>query len=129
MHRGRAEVPQDGIAVAGEQSPTAELVALPLADFGRGDIADVVDVEDQQRAQLGLLERLFDAAQPVAMKPAIIDPFLEVDAHDAERWQGTPPVIAGIDVVGADLADRVVHGDLLRMSGWPGGPGLGVAGL
>ena len=61
VHGGRAEVPQDRIAVAGEQRPAAELVALPFADLGRGDVADVVDVEDQQRAELGFLQRLLDA--------------------------------------------------------------------
>ena len=58
MHRGRAEVPQDRLAVAGEQRPAAELVALPFADLGGGDVADVVDVEDQKRAELGFLQRL-----------------------------------------------------------------------
>ena len=51
VHGGGAEIPQDRLAVAGEQRPAAELVALPFADLGRGDVADVVDVEDQQRAE------------------------------------------------------------------------------
>ena len=111
---GRAEIPQDRVAVAGQQRPAAELVALPLADLGRGDVADVVDVEDQQRAELGFLQRLLDAAQPVAVEAAVIDPFLEIDPHGAERRQRPAPVVAWIDVVGADLADRIVHGILLR---------------
>ena len=62
MHGGRAEVPQDRLAAAArEQRPAGELVALPLADLGRGDVADVVDVEHQQRAEVGLLQRLLDA--------------------------------------------------------------------
>jgi len=112
VHGGGAEVPEDGVAVAGEQRPAAKLVALPLADLGRGDVADVVDVEDEQRAELGLLQRLLDAAQPIAVQPAVIDPFLEVDPHDAERRQRPAPVVTRVDIVGADLADRLVHGSL-----------------
>ena len=49
---GRAEVPDDRLLLAHQQREAAELVALPLADLGRGDIADVVDVEEEQRAAL-----------------------------------------------------------------------------
>ena len=55
MHGGRAEVPDDRILVAGQQREAAELVALPLADLGAGEVADVVDVEEQQRAELRVL--------------------------------------------------------------------------
>ena len=59
VHGGRAEVPQDRIgAAARQQRPAADLVALPLADLGGGEIADVVDVHHQQRAEVGLLQRL-----------------------------------------------------------------------
>src|SRR5262249_58969864 len=67
VHGGGGEITQDGVAVAGEQRPAAKLVALPLADLGRGDVADVVDVEDEQRAELGFFQRLLDAAQPIAV--------------------------------------------------------------
>ena len=57
MHRGRAEVPHDRLAVAGEQREAAQLVAFPFADLGAGDVADVVDVEQQQRAAWRGLQR------------------------------------------------------------------------
>ena len=48
VHGGRAEVPQDRIGAAlGQQRPAADLVALPLADLGGGEVADVVDVHHQ----------------------------------------------------------------------------------
>lgn len=47
---GGAEIPQDRLGVAGEKREAAELVALPFADLGGGDVADVVDVKEQQRA-------------------------------------------------------------------------------
>ena len=63
VHGGRAEVPQDRIgAAASEQRPAADLVALPFADLGGGEIADVVDVHHQQCAEIGLLERLARSA-------------------------------------------------------------------
>ena len=120
VHGGRAEIPQDRIvAGARDQRPAAQLVALPLADLGRGAIADVVDVEHEQRAELGFLQRLLHAAKPVAMQPPVIDPLLEVDAHDAERRQRPAPIVARVDVLGADrrrVAGDVVHGELLTLS-------------
>ena len=47
MDRSRAEIPQDRLAAAREQRPARELVARPFADLGRGDVADVVVVEQQ----------------------------------------------------------------------------------
>ena len=92
-----------GSPVARQQRPAAELVALPLADLGRGEVADVVDVEHQQRAEVGLLQRLLDAREPVAVQPAVIDALLEIDPHDAERRQRAAPVVARVDVLGADF--------------------------
>ena len=103
MHGRRAEIPQDRIAGAGEQRPARELVALPFADLGRGEVADVVDVEDQERAELGFFQRLPDAAEPVAVQAPVIDPLLEIDRHGAERRQRAAPIVARVDVLGADL--------------------------
>src|SRR5262249_52683237 len=121
---GRAEIPQDRLAVATEQCPAAELVALPLADLGRGDVADVVDVEHEQGAELGFLQRLAHAREPVAMEAEEVDPVLEIEPQGSERGQRATPVVTRVDVLGADLADRVVHGPLLRSSGvwWASSP-------
>src|SRR6202048_483995 len=113
MHRGRAEVPQDRLAVAGKQRPAAELVALPFPDLGRGDVADVVDVEDEECAELGAFQRLAHAREAIAVEPPVIDALLEIDPHDAERRQRARPVVARVDVVGADLAHGLVHSVLL----------------
>ena len=96
----------------------AQLVALPLADLGRGAVADVVDIEHQQRAELGFLQRRRTPAEPVAVQPPVIDPLLEIDRHGAERRQRTAPIVARVDVLGADrrrLAGDVVHGKLLAL--------------
>src|SRR6185437_13027634 len=85
----------------------------PLADLGRGQVADVVDVEYQQCPAFGSFERLLGAAEPVAMQTPVIDAFLEVDAHDAECGQRASPVVARVDVLGVDLqriARSLVHG-------------------
>ncbi len=49
--RGGAEVPHPRLTVAGEQAPARQLVARPLADHGRGEIADVVLIEDEHGAE------------------------------------------------------------------------------
>ena len=62
VHRGRAEVPQDRVLPAHQQRPARELVARPFADLGRGDVTDIVVVEQQQRAEIGFFERGLRAA-------------------------------------------------------------------
>ena len=113
VHGGRAEVPDDRLAVARQQRPARELIALPFADLGRGQVADVVDVEHQKRAEVGILQRLAGAAEPIAVQASVVDALLEVDAHDAERRQRTAPVVARVDVLGADL-DRIALGDVVH---------------
>ena len=114
MDRRRAEVPQDRIAAAAHQErPARQLVARPFADLGRGDVTDVVVVEQQQRAEVGGLESGLRAAQPVTVQAAVVDALLEIDAHGAEHRQMTAPVVARVDVLGRDLLRRarsLVHG-------------------
>ena len=58
MPRGRAEVPQHRIAVAARHEREADvLVALPRPDRRARDVAEVVRVEEQQRAEIRRLER------------------------------------------------------------------------
>ena len=66
---GRAEVPQVRLAAAGQQREARHLVARPLADVGAGDVADVVEVEEQQGAEVGGSERLAGAAEAVVAQP------------------------------------------------------------
>ena len=115
VHGRRAEIPQDRLAAAREQRPARELIALPFADLGRGDVADVVDVEHEQRAELGFLECHPRPRKAVTMEAAVIDALLEIHSHDAERWKRATPVEAGVDVLGRDLADGLFHGPLLSV--------------
>ncbi len=48
---GRAEVPDVRIAAAGQERVAGHLVARPLADVGARDVADVVEVEEQDGAR------------------------------------------------------------------------------
>ena len=62
----------------------------------------------------------FDAPEPIAMQSPVVDALLEVDAHGAECRQRPPPIVARVDVLGADdgrLAGDLVHGGLLGASG------------
>ena len=51
MDGGRTEIPHHRLLAAGEQREAAELVALPFADLGARDVANVVDVEEKQGAE------------------------------------------------------------------------------
>ena len=79
MPGGRAEIPDVGVAVAGQQRVARELVARPFADHGAGGVADVVLVEGQQRTQPGIGQRRARAREAVVVQPAEIDALLEID--------------------------------------------------
>ena len=97
--RGRAEVPHPGLAVPGEQAPARELVARPLADDGAREIADVVLVEHEERAEPRPRQRLARAPQAVGVQAAEVDALLEVDLHVSGRLERAVPAMARVHVV------------------------------
>src|SRR6185436_12783348 len=112
MTRRRAEVPDVGIAVAGQERITRELVARPLADHGARRVADVVLVEAKQRAESRARERGARAREPVVVQPPEIDALLEVDLAVPGCRQRPLPAVVRIDVVGTH--DRRFPGRLAR---------------
>src|ERR1700733_480167 len=54
-------------AVSAQHCETAEFIARPLADCGRGDVADVVIVEAQHGAERRIADRLPSPPQAIAM--------------------------------------------------------------
>jgi hypothetical protein len=100
VHGGRAEVPDVGLLVAGQQAEAAHLVPLPLADLGRGDVADVVDVEEQQACpQFDVLQGLPWSGQAVAAQPVVIDPAFEIDGGMAPGRAGGSHSPVRLDVL------------------------------
>ena len=75
---GRAEVPEDRIGAAREQREARVLVARPLADVRARDVADVVRVEQQHRAELRGLERRLRAVEPLLAQAREVDALLPV---------------------------------------------------
>src|SRR5262249_12249618 len=76
-----------------------ELVARPLADHGARDVADVVLVEHEQRAEARAREGLPHAAEPVGVQPPEVDALLEVHLHVTGRVQRPIPAMPGADRV------------------------------
>ena len=111
MDGGRAEIPHDRFGAARQEREAAELVALPLADLGGGDVADIVDVEEQQGAALRGVERGAGARQAVALQAAEIDPALEIHIGVAGRRYLAIPVPMG----GERIAGRRIGGDHARV--------------
>jgi hypothetical protein len=66
--RGGAEVPDVRLAVAGQQTVADQLVTRPFPDDRGRDVADVVLVEDEKRAQARCRERLARARQAVLVQ-------------------------------------------------------------
>src|SRR6185369_14338380 len=75
-----------------------QLVARPFADDGARDVADVVLVEAEHRAEAGGGERLARAREPVAVQAPEVDALLEVDLRDAGRLERPAPAVAGVEV-------------------------------
>ncbi len=59
---GGAEIPQDRLVVLRQEGEAIRFVLRPGADVGRGEIADVIHVEAQQRTHLGLFQEIFGAS-------------------------------------------------------------------
>ena len=81
MLRRRAEVPEHRIALAREQRAARALVPRPLADVRARDVADVVLVEEQHRAERGVPQRRPRLLQPITPQLGEVDPLLPVDRH------------------------------------------------
>ena len=78
---GGAEVPEDRVVVAGQEREADVLVALPGADRGARHVAQVVRVEQQQRAEVRRRQRRLRPREPVSAQTVEIDPLLPVDRH------------------------------------------------
>ena len=75
---GGPEVPEDRVGTAREQREACVLVARPLADVRARDVADVVRVEQQDRAELRSLERCPGTVEPLPAQPREVDALLPV---------------------------------------------------
>src|SRR2546427_5416988 len=102
--RGRTEIPDPRLAVAGEQAPARELVARPLPDDGAGEIADVVLVEHEERAEAGARQRLARAPEAIGVETMEVHALLEVHLRVTGRLQRPVPAMARIHVVGGHRA-------------------------
>ena len=80
----RTEVPDDRIAAAWDQGEADQLVDRPRADVRRRGIADVGEVEAQQRSERRLLERLVQPGQPLRAQPVHVDADFPVDIVRSE---------------------------------------------
>ena len=66
-------VPKEGRAFDRAERVAHLLVACPFADMGAGDVADIVEIEAQHRAETGMADRLLGALQPVLKQPVVVD--------------------------------------------------------
>src|SRR5207248_3309489 len=97
MARGGAEIPHPWLAVARQERPARQLVARPFPDDRARDVADVVLVEHEQRAEVGLRERLTRAGEAIRVEPLEVDALLEIHLHVAGRLKRAVPAVAGVD--------------------------------
>src|SRR5437016_11530363 len=102
MTRGGAEIPNPGVAVSGEQAVPDQLVASPLADDGARDIANVVLIETQHRAQAGFLQGLARPREAITMQPAELHTLFEIDLRRARRLERPVPAMRRLEIVLVD---------------------------
>ena len=77
----RPDVPQDRVGAAHHQAAAEQLVPGPVADVRRGRVADVVHVEQDQGADVGLFECGADLVRTVGPEPGEIDALFPVGAE------------------------------------------------
>ena len=75
---GGAEVPEDRVGAPREQGEARVLVASPLADVRARDVADVVRVEQQDRAELRALEGCPGTFEPLPAQAREVEALLPV---------------------------------------------------
>src|SRR5262249_45811203 len=81
--RRGAQVPNDRLRGARREAQADQLVEGPRSDVGRGQVTDVVHVEAEQRAEVGLGEELLRAREPLTAEAVEVDALLPVDSHRA----------------------------------------------
>jgi hypothetical protein len=108
MLGGRAEVPDVGAAAARLERVARHLVAGPLADVRAGDVADVVEVEQQHGAEVGGVERGPGAAEAIGPEAVGVDALLPVDGHGSRRRE-RPHRILPVGSLAIDDFDGTVH--------------------
>src|SRR5579871_11025 len=81
MPGGGSEIPEDRFIILGEQRKPVGLVLRPGANVGRGDVADVVHIETEQRSHRGLLQQISGFLQALAAEPIEVDAALPIDRH------------------------------------------------
>src|SRR6266849_1384023 len=96
---GRAEVPDPRLTGACEQAVANQLVAGPLADDRGGDVADIVLVEDEKRAQPRARQGLARPADSIRVQAAEVHALLEVHLHAARRLDGPVPAVVRVEGV------------------------------
>jgi hypothetical protein len=97
---GGAEVPHHRLAPARKHGEPDQLVHRPGADVRRGQIADVGEVEREQRAELRRVQLGLEPVEPLMAQPIQVDALFPVDGVRPERadshrvllTEATPPV-------------------------------------
>ena len=101
---GRRRVPQERFAFRGAKRIAEELVARPFADMGRGDVADIVEIEAEHPAKAGVADRALRAFQPLDRQAMVVDPLLPVFGHHAPGSGRMRAVV--LHVVSLELCER-----------------------
>src|SRR5439155_4835573 len=113
MTRGGAEIPNPGVAVSGEQAVPDQLVARPLADDGARDIANVVLIDTQHRAQPGLAQRLTGPGQAITVQARKVDALVEIQLGRAGSLKRQVPAVCRLEIVLVD-GEEIRFTQLLR---------------
>jgi hypothetical protein len=77
----RAEIPEDGLVVLGQQGKPADLILGPGADRRGRQIPDIVHIEAKQCAHIRLFQECLRPIQTFPAQPVEIDALLPVNSH------------------------------------------------
>lgn len=83
MARRRAKIPQNRLVFLWQKREAYEFVHRPSTDMGCRDVANIVHVETEERAQFRLFECHLDAIKTFATQSVDVDPLFPIDGHQA----------------------------------------------
>src|SRR5581483_4142495 len=77
----RAEVPHDRLFVLHQKAEARQFVHCPGANVRSCDVANIVHIEAEQRAQLRMLEKFLNARQAFVAQTFKVNALFPIDSH------------------------------------------------
>src|SRR5258708_26411234 len=124
MSCGGPEVPHDRLVPPRQKREPRRLVRRPRSNVGCGDVADVVHVEEKQRAHVGCVQSMLRAREAFATQSVEVGALLPVDGVESVGFCQTAHLRHNLRASAATLA---AVGTVKSSSSGENGTGTSIA--